>query len=235
MLLRVASYNVHSFRGGLDAVASVLIEASGGQPLDVVFLQECGSTRAVRRFSGHLGMEAVSSHRLFNRVRNAVVYRPPLKLTGEPSVRDLTHQSRSLRRGFIAATLRADVIRFAAVSVHLGLVPSERLRHGRELTDFLAGLRCPVVMGADLNEGPDGPAARWLGARLFDAFDGERKGSADTFPAAAPTARIDYMFLTSEFSVRRAWVGASASAKAASDHRPVLAEIEMREPEGPRR
>ena len=40
----------------------------------------------------------------------------------------------------------------------------ERRRHARELTDGLAAAGAPVVLGVDLNEGPDGPAARWVSA-----------------------------------------------------------------------
>ena len=227
--LRVAGYNVQSFRAGQAAAAAALTESLDGDPPDLVLLQECGARRAVARFAQLLGMEAVSTHRPLNRVRNAVLYRAPWRLGGAPTVVDLSRQSRTLRRGFIAAPLRADIVRVTAVSAHLGLAPAQRARHAAELTDFLAGLRGPVVVGADLNEGPDGLAAKWVADRLFDAFGVAGQGHGDTFPAGAPTARIDYLFVSGDVSVRRAWTGGEGPAPRGSDHRPVLAELELPE------
>ena len=64
MRLRVASWNVQSFRGGVDAAVRVL------QPLavDLALLQECGPKRGLARFARGMGMEFVSSHRLLGRV-----------------------------------------------------------------------------------------------------------------------------------------------------------------------
>ena len=61
MRLRVASWNVQSFRGGVDAAAGVLHPLA----VDLALLQECGSKRSLARFAEELDMELVSSHRLF--------------------------------------------------------------------------------------------------------------------------------------------------------------------------
>jgi endonuclease/exonuclease/phosphatase family metal-dependent hydrolase len=105
--------------------------------------------------------------------------------------------------------------------VHLGLSGEERTEHARELTDLLAG-REPVVLGGDLNEGPEEPAARWMAARFWDAA----RDAGRTFPAWEPRARIDYLFVSEGVRVERAWVGGDRFARL-SDHLPVLADLEV--------
>jgi endonuclease/exonuclease/phosphatase family metal-dependent hydrolase len=223
--LRVAAYNVRSFRSGSDEVAGALEPEAP----DVVLIQECGSRRAIRRFAASLGMEFASSHRLFNRVRNAVLYRPEWHLAGV-DVRDLSRQGRTLRRGLIAVHLRTMGVRLTAVSLHLGLAPGERERHARELTDLLAGIPGRIVVGADLNEGPGEPAARWISERLYDLFLQAGVGAGETFPASAPAARIDFVFGGEGVKAIEAWVPSTPAVAAASDHRPVVAEVDVQEP-----
>ena len=71
---------------------------------------------------------------------------------------------------------------------------------------------------------------KWVADRLFDAFGVAGQGPGETFSAQASTARIDYLFLSGDVSVRRAWTGGQGSAPRGSDHRPVLAELELPEP-----
>jgi endonuclease/exonuclease/phosphatase family metal-dependent hydrolase len=224
MRLRVVSFNARSFRAGIDQAAA----AMGDDLPDVVLVQECGSRFAVRRFARALGLEAVSSHRWFRPVRNAVLFHGAWRLVGV-DVETLSREGRTRPRGFMAARLRRGDVRVAAISAHLGLAPRERERHARELTDWLRSCPEHLVVGADLNEGPEGGAARWISERLFDAFVAAGKGGAATFPAAAPTARIDYVFVSEGLHVLAAWVAAPPAGGPASDHRPVMADVEVAE------
>ena len=224
MRLRVVDYNVRSFRSGMDqAVAAV------GERPDFLLLQECGPRRSVRRFARALGLQSVSSHRWFRRVRNAVLHPPEWRVTSV-DVADFERQGRAAPRGFVAVHLRRGPLTLTAVSTHLGLAPRERERHARELTDWMAGRRGPLVLGADLNEGPEAPGARWIGQRLFDAYAIAGRGEGGTFPARLPSARIDYVFVGQGVRVLRCWVEGSDAAASASDHRPVVAELEIAEP-----
>jgi endonuclease/exonuclease/phosphatase family metal-dependent hydrolase len=213
------SFNVRSFRAGWTAARDVLADLTP----DVVLLQECRSGRVALRLADALGMEGVTSHRPFSRLRNGVLYRAPWRVT-DLNVRKLSREGRTLRRGFVAAHLWQPGIRLTAVSVHLGLSDRERERHARELTDFLSVVKSPTVLGADLNEGPTGAAARWVAERFYDAFAQAGEGSGETFPAEQPTARIDYVFVSDELRVERAWVPDIARV---SDHRPVVADVDL--------
>jgi endonuclease/exonuclease/phosphatase family metal-dependent hydrolase len=220
--LRVATYNVQSFRAGVEAVREVLAAL---EP-DVVLLQECRTRRAAEGLARLLGMDAVTSHRWLRRPRNGVLVRPPWRVASV-DVRDLPRTGRSLRRGFVVAHLRRVGARVAAVSVHLGLVGAERLLHARELTDFLASVEGPVLVGVDANEPPDGAAVRWIADRYFDAFAAVGGVGGETFPAGAPTVRIDYLFVREGVRVLSARAVAGPAVARASDHRPVVADLEL--------
>jgi endonuclease/exonuclease/phosphatase family metal-dependent hydrolase len=222
MRMRVVSYNVRSLGRGAGAVAEAIAELDP----DIALLQECGSRPDLFRMAETLGMQAVSTHRPLNRVRNAVLYREPWRATWR-EIRDFPRLGRTLRRGFVAVQLRQAGARLTVVSAHLGLVPVERSAHAAELADFAAVAEGPVAIGVDLNEGPEGPAARWMAARLFDAFAQAGEGRGRTFPAAAPSARIDFVFVSGGVDVQRAWVGTTAITARASDHLPVAANLEI--------
>lgn len=225
MQLVAASYNVQSFRAGVERAVEVL---SAEEP-DLILLQECGPGRTLRRFAEAMGMKVASSHRLFSRVHNAVLFRPTWRLS-TVDVHDLPREGRTYPRGFVVARLRARGVPLTAVAAHLGLVGRERQHHARQLTDHLAGIDVPLILGVDVNEGPEGPAARWIGERLFDAGAHKGRGARETFPARGPIARIDYVYVNEAASVTRCWVPSTQAAVEASDHRPVLVEVDISEP-----
>jgi endonuclease/exonuclease/phosphatase family metal-dependent hydrolase len=220
--IRAVTFNVHGYRGGIDAVAEVLTRV---RP-DVVCLQECGSRRAVHRLAGALGMEVVSTHRPFGRVRNAVLFALPWEAKDQ-RVQELSREGGALRRGSVAVTLAAHGLRIAIASVHLGLSANERARHAAELTEALAAGGVPTIVGADLNEEPTGQAVRGLAERLFDTYGAVGEPPGNTFPARRPTDRIDYVFASAGFRANGAWVPSDPSAATASDHLPVVVDLEL--------
>jgi len=217
------TYNVHGLRGGVDAVAGTLLRV---RP-DIVCVQECGSLRAVRRLAAAAGMEVVSTHRPFNRVRNAVLFALPLKAL-DRIVMDLPRDGRTRRRGFIQVTLAAHGVRVTAVSTHLGLAAGERRQQADDLMSRLEASAPPLILGADLNERPDGAASRRLSSSLVDAYAvaGEQPGS--TYPAKRPTDRIDVVLVSHDVKVGGAWLAGGPDAASASDHLPVVVDLELR-------
>jgi endonuclease/exonuclease/phosphatase family metal-dependent hydrolase len=129
----------------------------------------------------------------------------------------------------VGATGRDDLW---AVSVHLGLDGPERGRHARELVALLGTLEpsAPVVVGGDLNVGPDAAAVARIAARLPEVTAGR---GAPSFPASAPTARIDHLFASASLRVVGLTTGA-ADAGSASDHLPVTVELAWARAEGGR-
>jgi endonuclease/exonuclease/phosphatase family metal-dependent hydrolase len=222
MRLVAATYNVQSLRAGVDRAVEVL---APDRP-DIVLIQESGPRRILKRFARAMEMEFVSSHRLFTRVQNAVLFRAPWRVT-TVEVHDLPPQGRTHPRGFVVAKLRAHGTPLTAVAAHLGLVPIERFHHARLVADHVAGVDGPLIVGVDVNEGPEGPTTRWLSERLFDAGVQPGGDARPTLPAWDPTVRIDYLFVNEAAPVVRSWVPTSPAASVASDHRPVLAEVNL--------
>ena len=223
--LRLLAYNAHGFRAGARKVA----RAFADEWPDIILMNECGFPGfRLRRFARVLGMDVNSGLRLFRPVTNAVLVRPPWRILERRNVQ-FSRTNRLQRRGVVAARIGHAGFRLTAASVHLGLSDPERVRHAAELTDFLAGLPGPYVLGGDLNEGPDRPAAAWISERLWDAFAAAGDGEGATFPSRNPRARIDYLFVSQEITVERAWVGEDPATIEASDHRPVFADVVVEE------
>jgi endonuclease/exonuclease/phosphatase family metal-dependent hydrolase len=89
------------------------------------------------------------------------------------------------------------------------------------------GLEPPIVIGGDLNEFPDGPAARILAGLGWDAWTRIGFSTGETYPASDPSARIDYLFTSREVRVERAMVPKSAMIRTASDHLPVVVDLDL--------
>jgi endonuclease/exonuclease/phosphatase family metal-dependent hydrolase len=223
--LRLLAFNVHGLRAGARKVARAIAE----EWPDVILMNECGFLGIrLRRFARVLGMESTSGLRLFRPVTNAVLVRPPWRIIDRQNL-EFARTKRLQRRGVVTARIGHAGFRLTAASVHLGLSDPERVRHAKELTNFLAGLPGPLVLGGDLNEGPERPAARWISERLWDVFGSAGEGTGDTFPSRNPRARIDYLFLSEGITVERVWVGDDAAKIEASDHRPVFADVVVEE------
>jgi endonuclease/exonuclease/phosphatase family metal-dependent hydrolase len=130
------------------------------------------------------------------------------------------------RRGVAAAQLRVEGRLLGVVSCHLSLDRDRRLEEVRRVVAVATALRGPVVVAGDLNEPPDGPA--WALLRKAGFRD---HGSAAwrTFPSDEPRRRIDALLVRGNATVvRHGDPGVDpALLAAASDHRPVLAELEL--------
>lgn len=223
MRIRVLAWNVHGFRAGPAPMA----EAVAGEHPDVVFLNEVGYLGLrLRRFARDLEMDRATGLGVWRPVPDAVLVRPPWRIVAHRLLR-LPREGRTIRRGGVIATVGRAGMRLTAVAVHLGLSAPERRRHAEVLTDALAAEPHPIVLGGDLNEGPEDRAAGWLADRYWDAFAVAGEGEGLTFPAPAPRARIDYLFASQGATVERAWVAPEPAGL--SDHLPVFADLRLGE------
>jgi len=230
--LRVLVYNVKGFRFGVDRVAAVVGEH---QP-DVAMLNECATGRKLRRLARAVGMDAAAP-RLWpfvRTVRNAVLVRPPWRVIGFRL--HLFEGSEAFHpRGALVAQVGRTGFRVSALSVHLGLSPQERRRHAVELTDLTLALPGPFLVGGDLNEEPDGKSAAWIAARMWDAWAATGASGGATYPSEHSTARIDYLFASEHFDVLGALVPDGPDVRQASDHLPLVVDLELREQQAPAR
>lgn len=225
--LRVVVYNVRGFRDGFDR----LVRLVGHFEPDVVLLNETGGRWRLRRFARALRMDLARDpwSPFRRRVKDAVLVRPPWWIS-EYQLQRFEGTSFMYPRGALIARLENGDARLCAVSTHLGLHPRERLADARELAGLLDDVGAPVLVGGDVNERPDGRAVGHLSQRFRDAWLLGGDVDGETFPADEPTARIDYLFVSSHIVVERVLVPPGPDAREASDHRPVVAELTLPEP-----
>ena len=226
-VLRVLTWNVRDLLGDPFALTRVLRAADA----DVVCLQEAqrlpGSRNRLARLAGRTGLFFVAGGR--------VSAGTALLVSLRTEVRDATASRlpvagwRTRPRGSVRATV--SLVGGGPVQVtclHLGLDEDQRARHVGLLLEALPRVdtsdALPVVLAGDLNERPDGPSWAALAARAVDPGT----GAPPTFRAAHPRLRIDAVLVDPVLQVRSYGFPAGvevADVVAASDHRPVLAEI----------
>jgi endonuclease/exonuclease/phosphatase family metal-dependent hydrolase len=222
----VLVHNVKGFKAGPEEAAAAVAE----HVPDIAFITEAGTRRRLQRYVRALDMEpaAPSLLPLARTVRNAVLVRPPWRV-----VRFHLHRFHDSRRfyprGALVAVVGRAGYRVHALAVHLGLAGEERRRHAEELTNLAAGLQGPVLLGGDFNESPGSPAVRWITERYWDAWErgGDHESTGSTFPAADPTSRIDYLFMSEQVRVDGAWVLSDEVARASSDHLPLVVDMTL--------
>ncbi len=165
---------------------------------------------------------------LRRRVKNAVLLAEPWLLASSRLER-FAGARRWYPRGALVARVSAGSGDIWAISIHLGLDGAERARQAERVIDLVAGLDGGLaIVGGDLNATPDMRATARIAAALRDAWSQAGVGEGWTFPASAPTARIDYVFVGEGGSVVGATVGASGAATA-SDHLPVVVDLRREE------
>jgi endonuclease/exonuclease/phosphatase family metal-dependent hydrolase len=240
--LTVMSYNIRQGRDidgmlDLDRIAAVI----GAQSPDLVALQEVGRHWSAgsdfrdqpRELSALLRMESVFGANLD---RDPPEPGAPRRQYGTAILSAwpiLASQNTLLPRASTdneqRGLLMADIdVQGAAVRVHnthLGVgVDDRRLQIQAILTEAEKAAGPHALLG-DLNARPTAPELTPLLERFADAWAVAGEGVGFTFPASAPTARIDYVLTSPQLQVR----GVRVPALAGSDHLPVIAEVTLAE------
>lgn len=250
MSLTVMSWNVHGLRGAdgrrdPDRIARVIEDVAP----DVAGLQEVGAPSepggpadAAEALSERTGMAGAFGPTLFHRrgysYGNAILARHPILAT---RTYDLSVPGREPR-----GCLRADVdiagARVHFFTAHLGLHWRERRLQAAALlsADILrdAALAHPLVLVGDFNSLSNRSAVpRWLRRQLVDCAIAAGDESP-TFPAQFPLLRLDHAYVAAAFRVLGCRVFRTPLARRASDHLPLVVELELlpaaRQPPTPR-
>lgn len=200
-VVRIVSYNVAGAPRGLSTLATELRAVDA----DAYGLQELTRWRA----------RALARRMFFSlqpgfRIRSGALVLCKDKPEEGGLVR-LPIQGESPPRGLVWAVVNGVWVGAA----HLGLRADERQRHARAIAERFHA-RGRAVLCVDLNEQPHGAAAQILLAGAVDA--GAAAGA--TFPADAPTHRIDVVLVRGLEVVR-----AEVLPRGASDHRGVVVDV----------
>lgn len=222
--LRVLSYNVLSLRRGTDRVAAVVRACAP----DVVCVQEAprfvGWRRKCHALAAAAGLRVVTGGRPAGAV--LLLARPGLRVVATRDVKLPWHPPRH-RRGLAIGVFDAGGTEVTIASTHLSLNDAERLAQAGLVLGHLAALGRPAVLAGDVNEDPDDPAWRVLAAAMADAYVVAPAGDGLTSTAEHPRRRIDAVFVDRALGVGSCGVPAVPGLAEASDHRPVLAVVEV--------
>jgi endonuclease/exonuclease/phosphatase family metal-dependent hydrolase len=225
--VRVLSYNVRSLRDDRAAVARVIRSAKP----DVVCVQEAprfarwrSKCAALARTSG---LVVVSG----GRPAAANLVLSSLAVDVVSTADALFSRDRGLhRRGTAIAVLSRGGARFAVAGTHLDLRDGPRLRHVAELhaaIDAHVPADVPVIVAGDVNDRPGSPSWTALAERNVDALATIDGGPPFTSSAADPRQTIDGIFVDARLRITQAEVFAHPEAALASDHLPVLVEVQL--------
>lgn len=225
--LRLLTYNVRSMRDDRAALGRVISSAEA----DVVCIQEAPRFARWRSLCAELarrsGLVVVTGGRtagaqlILSNLRVDVVKKVDIKFSKDPRL----HQ-----RGTALAVLRLAGTTFAVAGTHLDLVETPRLRHIAELNRAIAQhvpADVPSIVAGDMNDRPGSKTWDALVADRTDAFAAAGTGDGFTSTPSDPHQRIDGIFADTRITVRDARVIDHPDVRIASDHLPVLAELEL--------
>lgn len=232
--LRIATYNVHACVGrdgrhDPERVAAVIGELNA----DIVALQEFTYPASVAletrepvvltmldRYTCALGpTRNRTKHTVTECFGNALLTRHRIV---EVHRIDLSMERRE-PRGALAATIDVGGTVLHVLATHLGLRIHERRFQVRQIVEYLDAVRDTfVIVLGDFNDWLPGRSA----AHVLDRRLGRHPRPA-TFPVAWPIVALDRIWVQPRGALRRISVHATAAARLASDHLPVLAEIDV--------
>ncbi|MCA9013400.1 MAG: endonuclease/exonuclease/phosphatase family protein, partial [Planctomycetaceae bacterium] len=240
-MLRVMTYNIHHSMG-LDGrcrplrIADVIAESGA----DVVALQEVDKNRARTSFQDQAAVIASRlemNYRFFplltlgqEQYGLAILSRVPMHIVREGILQQGSSGKRRESRGAMWVALEGRFGLIHLINTHLGLTKAERLCQIEELLSdrWLGDIesREPVIICGDLNAGPRSEVLKRLTMRFHctQSIAVDHRPQA-TFASIFPLRQIDYILVSSHFSVSSSCVSRNHMAKAASDHLPVCAAL----------
>lgn len=242
--LRVMTYNIRSGNGDLAATAAAIRALAP----DVVALQEVDVHWAARssfadeaaELGRALGMEvrfapiytipdSADASRSPHEFGVALLSRFPITLFRDDTLTRLSTQAQNASPapmpGLLDARLDVRGIPVRVFDTHLDYRrdPGVRAQQVHEMLARIGDVKTlPTLVFGDLNAPPSAPELQPLLKKLQDVWP-RKNGPGYTYPADAPTERIDYVLVSSHFRVRDVTVAATQ----ASDHRPVVADLQV--------
>ncbi len=238
MGLTVMTWNVHGMRGrdGRSDPERVALVIEEVQP-DVAGLQEVGAlggpgelldpAGTLSRLTGLAQAYGLTELRGGYPYGNCILSRFPIAASRSY---DLSVAGRE-KRGCLRADVDLGASSVHVFNCHLGLDRKERRRQAAQLlsADILrdSALAYPLVLVGDFNAWTSRSAVpRWIRRQLGDAAVLARTARG-TFPSLWPVLRLDRAYVSDTVRVLACAVHDSSLARLASDHLPVVVDVEV--------
>lgn len=234
--LRVMTFNIHTGVGvdkrlDLQRIADVIMR----ERPDLVGLQEVD--RGVRRTEGideiaelarMTRMDYAFGHNLDYQEGQYGVAVLSKFLIQKIDHRKYQNRREAERRGMLRVEVDVGGRTINFATTHLDYQRDDgRLFETEQLLRYLGDVKSPLIVVGDFNDEPAGSAYKLMLTKFADAWIGSRaKEDGFSYSADKPSKRIDYIFYRTDAGVRakKAWVVRTL----ASDHLPVMAELEIR-------
>ena len=241
--VRVLTYNVHTCVG-MDGrlsprrIARVIAQCNP----DIVALQECDVRRMrtdgrdqVREIAEELKMEFHfhPAMRLEEEeYGDAVLSYHPMELVRSGRLPGIADRPNLEPRGALWVNVKVDGQTIQVINTHLGLSNRERLAQVEALLgdEWLGNPECrdPCLLCGDFNMLPGSAPYRRLLSRLRDAqMIADNHRPLRTWFSHYPIGRIDHIFVTDGLQVVGVEVPRTDLIRTASDHLPLMAEIQL--------
>ncbi|GEP45606.1 endonuclease [Brevifollis gellanilyticus] len=238
------TYNVHSgvgTDGKLDLAR--IAEVIASQEPDVVALQELDVSRArsgrahqARIIAEHLDMcfhfhpaQRIQEEEEYG---DAILSRWPMHLRQAAELPTVQERLAFEPRGALWASVEVHGRPVQVMNTHLGLSNNERIKQIDALLgpEWLAHPDCgtPSILCGDFNALPYSRVHRKACHAMTDtqrAVPGRRARA--TFPSRWPLLRLDYIFISQGLKCQSTRVVNTPLARLASDHLPLVAEVEF--------
>lgn len=231
---RVMTYNIHHGEG-LDGKVDLerIAELIRKEKADIVALQEVdkGTERTAKRdfpaeFARLTGMSCIFSnnyHYQGGQYGNATLTRFPVKSATNSLYRMVRPGE---QRGLLQVVLDVSGRDLVLMNTHIDYRPddTERLANVAELREIIRSYEgTPIILCGDFNDVPNSRTAKAVAEHFIDGWTVAASGNGYTIPAAGPTKRIDYIWVSKDAPLKpvKMWVPESN----ASDHLPVVAEF----------
>lgn len=234
--LRVMTYNIH-VGVGMDKKLDLqrIAEVINAEHPDLVGLQEVD--RGVKRTEGKdeivelaklTAMNYAFAHNLDyqgGQYGVAILSRFPVKQIDH---RKYENRREAERRGMIRVEIEFAGRTVNFVTTHLDYQFEDgRVFEAEQLLKFLEGINGPLIVVGDFNDEPQGNAYKLMLTGFEDAWIvAKMKEQGLSYPADRPVKRIDYIFTrrSDRLRVKRPRIISTA----ASDHLPLVADIQIR-------
>ena len=235
--LRVATYNIHRCRGldGRTNPARIAEVIASVEP-DIVALQEvigAGPTSSghAEEIGAQLGMGWVMAPTRHLRGRlfgNAVLSHLPIRQHVQYDLSWKTCEPRCVQR--VDVEVGDETLH--VYNVHLGTAFLERRYQAERLSAIVHDKRVgvPKLVLGDFNEWTRGLATQMLNERLKSVDLRTHLRRRRTYPGVFPVLHLDHIYYEGDVEVERVELPRTRRSLMASDHLPLVAELQIRLP-----